>query len=69
MFPINYAVYTGDSKFNNNTGGLMYSNYKVSVHAEIWSAKTGGTRTEPSVADSDLIYTNAKINPDVIKVH
>ncbi len=69
LFPINYTVYTGDTKFNNNTGGLMYSNYKVSVHAEIWSAKTGGTRTESSVADSDLIYTNAKINPDVIKVH
>lgn len=47
----------------------MYSNYKVSVHAEIWLAKTVGTRTEPSVADSDLIYTNAKIDPDVIKVH
>lgn len=65
LFPIEYTVYTGDEKFNND--GLMYSNYKVSVHAEMWSAITGGTESEPSNADNYLIYTNAKVDPDVIK--
>lgn len=65
LFPIEYTVYTGDENFNND--GLMYSNYKVSVHAEMWSAITGGTESEPSNADNYLIYTNAKVDPDVIK--
>ena len=67
LFPIEYTVYTGDEKFNNETGGLMYSNYKVSVHAEMWSAITGGTESDPSNADNYLIYTNAKVDPDVIR--
>ena len=69
ILPINFTVYTGDSKFNNNTGGLMYSNYRVTVEASLWSAQTGGTRSEPSVASNYLIYTNAKIKPDVIRVN
>ena len=74
LFPINYVVYTGDTKFNADTDeetgdltGLMYSNYKVSVQAELWSAISNGTRSEPSVAKNFLIYTNAKIEPNVIR--
>lgn len=74
LFPINYVVYTGDARFNANTDeetgdltGLMYSNYKVSVQAELWSAISNGTRSEPSVATNFLIYTNAKIEPNVIR--
>lgn len=73
LFPITFTVYTGDSKFNNNRDGennltgLMYSNYRVTVHAEMWSALTGGTESDPSNADSFLIYTNARIEPNVIK--
>ncbi len=65
LFPIEFTVYTGDEKFNNEE--LMYSNYKVSVHAEMWSAITGGTESDPSNADNYLIYTNAKVDPDVIR--
>lgn len=74
LFPINFTVYTGDTKFNADTDeetgyliGLMYSNYKVSVQAELWSAISNGTRSEPSVAKNFLIYTNAKIEPNVIR--
>lgn len=73
LFPITYTVYTGDSKFNNDTDGennltgLMYSNYRVSVHAEMWSAIIGGSESDPSNADNYLIYTNARIEPNVIK--
>ena len=63
-FPIELTVYTGDEKFNNT--GLMYSNYKISVHAEMWTALMGGTESDPSNADSELIYTNAKVYPEVI---
>ena len=66
LFPIEFTVYTGDEKFNNDDG-LMYSNYKVSAHAEMWSAITGGTESDPSNADNYLIYTNARVDPDVIR--
>ena len=45
----------------------MYSNYRVSVHAEMWSAIIGGSESDPSNADNYLIYTNARIEPNVIK--
>ena len=66
LLPIDYTVYTGDEKFNAEEGGLMYSNYKVSVHAEMWSAVTGGTESDPSNADNYLVYTNARVEPNVI---
>jgi hypothetical protein len=66
LLPIDYTVYTGDEKFNAEAGGLMYSNYKVSVHAEMWTAIAGGTESDPSNADNYLIYTNARVEPDVI---
>jgi hypothetical protein len=64
LFPIELTVYTGDDMFNNT--GLMYSNYKISVHAEMWTAITNGTESDPSNADNYLIYTNAKVNPEVL---
>ncbi len=64
LLPIDYTAYTGDDKFK--FGGLEYSNYKVSVHAEMWSQISGGTESEPSNADNYLIFTNARVEPDVI---
>ena len=75
--PIKFNVYTGDSKFNDNTEtdeneeeiltGLMYSNYKVSLHAEMYGVLSGGTVYDVSQDDDHLIYTNTRIIPEVIQ--
>lgn len=76
VVPIKFNVYTGDNKFNDDTKteegneiltGLMYSNYKVSLHAEMYSGLTGGTSYDVSQDADHLIYTNTKVIPDVIQ--
>lgn len=77
VVPIKFNVYTGDGKFNDNTEtdedeneiltGLMYSNYKVSLHAEMYSVLSGGTVYDVSQDDDHLIYTNTRIIPEVIQ--
>lgn len=69
MLPITYEVKTGDALFNSNTGGLKYSNYKVSVTAAAYPAMNSnvGDYTQSSYAFNHLIYTNTKVNPNVIE--
>ena len=69
MIPIKYKVKTGDTLFKNDPDGLRYSNYKVSVTAATYSSLTSDPReyTQASYAYDHLIYTNTKVNPNVIE--
>lgn len=64
MIPISFEVITGDSTFKN--GGLKYSNYKVSITAATYSNMTTGNYADSSYAYNHLIYTNAKLDPEVM---
>ena len=66
LFPISYDVLTGDEAFNNN-GGFKYSNYKVSLTAVTCNTLGSTTYSKSSYATDHLIYTNAKVEPSVIK--
>ena len=65
LFPISYDVLTGDEAFNN--GGFKYSNYKVSLTAVTCNTLGSTTYSKSSYATDHLIYTNAKVEPSVIK--
>ena len=74
MVPISYEVITGNEKFNNTkTGdvitGLQYSNYKVSVTAATYEtlSSTDTNYTQSSYAYDHLIYTNTRIDANVIE--
>ena len=67
VFPIEYKVRTGDTLFNGNTGGLQYSNYRVTLHANTYTALVGGTESPSSNAEAYLVYTNAHVVPEVIE--
>ena len=64
--PIEYKIKTGNTLFNNT--GQMYSNYKVSLTAAMYpaidSAATGYSKA--SYAYDHIIYTNARVVPEVI---
>ena len=64
MIPISFEVITGDSTFKN--GELKYSNYKVSITAATYSNMTTGNYADSSYAYNHLIYTNAKLDPEVM---
>ena len=68
VFPIEYKVYTGDGLFNENAGGLEYSNYKVSLTAATYSGLDTAQNTylAPSYTYDHLIYTNARVEEQVI---
>lgn len=63
--PISYTVKTGDELFNDGAGGLAYSNYKVTVRAELYTTLTGGSANTASRDEDYIIYTNTKIDPKV----
>ena len=67
LFPIDFEVKTGDDLFNNN--GLMYSNYRVTVEAKMFAEADSAANSYyvPSLCNDYLIYTNAKVNPEVIE--
>ena len=64
--PISYQVKTGDDLFNNE-GGHTYSNYMVSVTAAVYNDSTTTNYNPSSYAYNYLIYTNAKVDPEVKK--
>ncbi|SDB58223.1 hypothetical protein SAMN02910317_03044 [Ruminococcaceae bacterium FB2012] len=68
-FPIDLTVYTGNDYFNDDTGGRMYSNYRIEVNAAFYPTLDGGVSTVnvPSIAEDFLIYTNARLEPNVIR--
>ena len=59
--PITFDVLTG-TPFEN--AGLTYSNFKVVVKVQL--QKDGNDVLNSSIAENYLVYTNAKIYPDVI---
>ena len=59
--PITFDVITG-TPFEN--AGLTYSNFKVVVQVKL--QKDGNDVLNSSIAENYLVYTNAKIYPDVI---
>ena len=59
--PITFEVLTG-TPFEN--AGLTYSNFKVVVQAQLQNDEDGVLNS--SIAENYLVYTNAKIYPDVI---
>ena len=64
--PIDFKVKTGNTTFNNS--GLMYSNYKVSITAAMYPTINGSESnySKASYAYDHIIYTNARVVPDVI---
>ena len=59
--PITFDVLTG-TPFE--TAGLTYSNFKVVVQAQLQKGENDVLNS--SIAENYLVYTNAKIYPDVI---
>ncbi len=64
--PIDYKVKTGNTAFNNS--GHMYSNYKVSLTAAMYPTinSAGNNYSKASYAYDHIIYTNARVIPEVI---
>ena len=60
------SIYDIEITFNAKTGNgfTEYANYKVDLKAELF--KDENNNVENSVAEDHLIYTNAKINPDIL---
>ncbi|SEF92070.1 hypothetical protein SAMN04487934_10534 [Eubacterium ruminantium] len=63
--PIQFKVYTGNTKFK--TGGLQYSNYKVSLTAATYPAidSPDNAYSKSSYDYDHLIYTNARVLSEV----
>ncbi|MBO4692774.1 MAG: hypothetical protein J5659_00055 [Clostridia bacterium] len=61
--PIDYTVFTG-AEFES--AGLEYSNYKISISAELLDSSDPSSPLIASQAENYLIYTNARILPDFI---
>lgn len=64
--PIDYNVVSGNTAFNNS--GKMYSNYKVTLTAAMYSEidSAENTYSKTSYAYDHIIYTNARVMPEVI---
>ncbi|MGN0583485.1 MAG: beta strand repeat-containing protein [Oscillospiraceae bacterium] len=60
------SIYDIEITFNAKTGDgfTEYANYKVDLKAELF--KDENNNVENSVAEDHMIYTNAKINPDIL---
>ena len=67
IIPIHFNVKTGDLLFNAQTGGLEYSNYKVTITAKMYSTIDGNEPLAVSQASDHIIYTNARVVPSVIE--
>lgn len=67
VFPIEYNVKTGNTLFNNNTGGRMYSNYMVTLTAYTYTSMSSNSAQSVSYATDHLIYTNARVISDVFE--
>lgn len=66
--PIEFEAYTGDSKFNSNSDGRMYSNYRMTLEMKMYGTIDADENKYliPTKAEDFVVYTNAKIIPDVI---
>ena len=60
------GIYDIEITFNAKTGDgfTEYANYKVDLKAELF--KDENNNVDNSVAEDHMIYTNAKINPDIL---